>query len=252
MSASSALLVVAVFLASAVEMVEAATIVVAVGVTRGWRAAMFGVAAGLLALGVVVAILGPALTVIPLSALRLFVGGLLLVFGLGWLRKAILRAAGLKALHDEEASFHAERERAREAAVAAGGLDTYGFTVSFKGVLLEGLEVAFIVVTFGTNQGNIGLAVLGAAAAVLVVLAAAVAVRGPLLRVPENTMKFGVGTLLTSFGMFWGAEGAGVQWPGGDVALAVLIPITLLVGVALVAVLRRTAPRQRVSQPGVA
>jgi uncharacterized membrane protein len=251
-TASSALLVVAVFLASAVEMVEAATIVVAVGVTRGWRAALLGVGAGLLALGVVVAILGPALTAIPLSALRLFVGGLLLVFGLGWLRKAILRAAGLKALHDEEATFHAERERAREAVVAAGGLDTYGFTVSFKGVLLEGLEVAFIVVTFGTNQGKIGLAVLGAAAAVVVVLAAVVAVRGPLSRVPENTMKFVVGTLLTSFGMFWGAEGAGVEWPGGDVALAVIIPGTFLVGVALVAVVRRSVPTGRLSRQGAA
>jgi uncharacterized membrane protein len=201
---------------------------------------------------VVVAILGPALTAIPLSALRLFVGGLLLVFGLGWLRKAILRAAGLKALHDEEATFHAERERAREAVVAAGGLDTYGFTVSFKGVLLEGLEVAFIVVTFGTNQGKIGLAVLGAAAAVVVVLAAVVAVRGPLSRVPENTMKFVVGTLLTSFGMFWGAEGAGVEWPGGDVALAVIIPGTFLVGVALVAVVRRSVPTGRLSRQGAA
>jgi uncharacterized membrane protein len=187
-----------------------------------------------------------------LSALRLFVGGLLLVFGLGWLRKAILRAAGLKALHDEEATFHAERERAREAVVAAGGLDTYGFTVSFKGVLLEGLEVAFIVVTFGTNQGKIGLAVLGAAAAVVVVLAAVVAVRGPLSRVPENTMKFVVGTLLTSFGMFWGAEGAGVEWPGGDVALAVIIPGTFLVGVALVAVVRRSVPTGRLSRQGAA
>jgi uncharacterized membrane protein len=250
MSASSALLVVAVFLASAVEMVEAATIVVAVGVTRGWRAAMLGVGAGLLALGVVVAIMGPALAAIPLGALRLVVGGLLLVFGLGWLRKAILRAAGLKALHDEEATFHAERERAREAAIAAGGLDTYGFTVSFKGVLLEGLEVAFIVITFGTNQGRIGLAVLGAAAAVVVVLAAVVVVRGPLSRVPENTMKFAVGTLLTSFGMFWGAEGAGMEWPGGDVALAVLIPVTFLVALLLVVVVRRSAPAGRLSQQG--
>ncbi len=141
-------------------MVEAATIVLAVGIRRGWRLAMFGVGAGLLALGVVVAILGPALTAIPLSALRLFVGGLLLVFGLGWLRKAILRAAGLKALHDEEESFRAQRERAREAAVAAGRLDTYCFTVSFKGVLLEGLEAAFIAVTLVPCQGNIGLAAL--------------------------------------------------------------------------------------------
>jgi uncharacterized membrane protein len=250
-TASSVLLVVAVFLASAVEMVEAATIVIAIGVTRGWRAAMFGVGAGLLTLGAIVAVLGPALTAIPLSALRLFVGGLLLVFGLGWLRKAILRAAGLKALHNEEANFHAERERARQAAVAAGKLDTYGFTVSFKGVLLEGLEVAFIVITFGTNQGKIGLAVLGAAAAVAVVLAAAVAVRGPLSRVPENTMKFAVGALLTSFGTFWGAEGAGIEWPGGDVALAVLIPLTFLVSLGLVAAVRRSTPPERVSQAGV-
>jgi uncharacterized membrane protein len=240
LTAGSWLLVLAVFLASAVEMVEAATIVVAVGVTRGWRGALLGVGAGLLALGVIVGALGPALAAIPLSALRLAVGGLLLVFGLGWLRKAILRAGGLKALHDEEASFHAERERARDAVVAAGGFDSYGFTVSFKGVVLEGLEVAFIVVTFGANQGGIGLAVLGAAAAVVVVLAAVVLVRGPLSRVPENTMKFVVGTLLTSFGMFWGAEGAGVSWPGADAALAVLIPVTLVVSLLLVTVLRRT------------
>ena len=242
MKASAVLLVVAVFLASAVEMVEAATIVLAVGITRGWRAALLGVGAGLLTLGVVVAVLGPALTAIPLSALRVAIGGLLLVFGLGWLRKAILRAAGFKALHDENATFRSERERAREASVAAGGLDTYGFTVSFKGVLLEGLEVAFIVVTFGSNQGGIRLAAIGAAAAVVVVLAAVLVVRGPLSRVPENTMKFAVGTLLTSFGMFWGAEGAGVVWPGSDLALAVLIPLTTAVALALVTALRRMAP----------
>jgi uncharacterized membrane protein len=248
MNAATILLVVAVFLACAVEMVEAATIVLAVGVTRGWRAALLGVAAGLVALAAVIAALGPALTAIPINSLRLVVGALLLVFGLGWLRKAILRAAGLKALHDEEASFHAERERSREAARAAGGLDTYGFTVTFKGVLLEGLEVVFIVITFGTNQGSIGLASLGAAAAVLVVLAAVVVVRGPLSRVPENTMKFGVGALLTSFGMFWGAEGAGVEWPGADLALAVLIPLTFAVSLGLVAGLRRTAGTRRRAQ----
>jgi uncharacterized membrane protein len=239
MTASAILLVSAVFLASAVEMVEAATIVVAVGVTRGWRGALLGVGAGLLALAVVVTALGPALTAIPLSALRLAVGGLLLVFGLGWLRKAILRAAGLKARHDEEATFRAERERAREAAVAAGGLDTYGFTVSFKGVMLEGLEVVFIVITFGSNQGQVALAALGAVAAALMVLATVLVVRGPLSRVPENTMKFAVGTMLTSFGTFWGAEGAGVQWPGGDGALAVIIPSTVLFAVGMVAILRR-------------
>jgi uncharacterized membrane protein len=252
MTASAILLVSAVFLASTVEMVEAATIVVAVGVTRGWRGALLGVGAGLLALAVVVTALGPALTAIPLSALRLAVGGLLLVFGLGWLRKAILRAAGLKALHDEEATFRAERERAREAAVAAGGLDTYGFTVSFKGVLLEGLEVVFIVITFGSNQGQVALAALGAVAAALMVLATVLVVRGPLSRVPENTMKFAVGTMLTSFGTFWGAEGAGVQWPGGDGALAVIIPSTFLFAVGMVAILRRltralAAPRVSVA-----
>jgi uncharacterized membrane protein len=255
MTASAVLLVVAVFLASAVEMVEAATIVVAVGVTRGWRGALLGVGAGLLALAVVVAALGPALTAIPLSALRLAVGGLLLVFGLGWLRKAILRAAGLKALHNETESFRQQREHAREAAAAAGRLDTYGFTVSFKGVLLEGLEVVFIVITFGSNQSNQGgivLAALGAVAAAVLVLAAVVVVRAPLSRVPENTMKFVVGSLLTSFGTFWGAEGAGVTWPGGDVALGVLIPATLLISAAMVAAVRRTAGIAAVTQPGAA
>ena len=252
MTASAVLLVVAVFLASAVEMVEAATIVVAVGVTRGWRGALLGVGAGLLALAVFVAALGPALTAIPLSALRLAIGGLLLVFGLGWLRKAILRAAGLKALHNETETFREQRERSREAAVAAGHLDTYGFTVSFKGVLLEGLEVVFIVITFGSNQGGIALASLGAIAAAVLVLGTVVVVRAPLSRVPENTMKFVVGSLLTSFGTFWGAEGAGVLWPGGDLALAVLIPATLLISVLMVAALRRTTPIAATPQPGMA
>ncbi|GAC1576138.1 MAG: hypothetical protein NVS3B18_09910 [Candidatus Dormibacteria bacterium] len=238
MKSGDVLLLVAVFLACSVEMVEATTIVLAVGIIRGWRGALLGVGAGLLVLAAVVAVLGPALTAIPLGVLRLVVGGLLLIFGLGWLRKAILRAAGLKAKHDEQSAFREERERAREVAVAAGGLDTYGFTVSFKGVLLEGLEVVFIVLTFGANQGRVGLAALGAAASVVVVLAAAVAIRGPLSRVPENTMKFAVGSLLTSFGMFWGAEGAGVSWPGADLALAVLIPFTVLSSVALVAIMR--------------
>ena len=245
MSGAAILLLVAVFLASAVEMVEAATIVVAVGVTREWRSALLGVAAALVVLAAVVAALGPALTAIPIGALRVAVGGLLLVFGLGWLRKAILRAAGLKALHDESQAFHAERERARAARVRAGGLDTYGFTVSFKGVLLEGLEVVFIVITFGSNQRNIGLAALGALAAGVVVLGAVLAVRAPLARVPENSMKFAVGSLLTAFGTFWGAEGAGVSWPAGDLALAVIIPLTVLVALALVALLRRVAPARR-------
>ena len=252
MNASTILLVVAVFLASAVEMVEAATIVVAVGVTRGWRAALLGVGAGVASLAVVVGALGPALIAIPISALRLAVGGLLLVFGLGWLRKAILRAAGLKALHNEEETFRTQREAAREAAVAAGGLDTYGFTLSFKGVLLEGLEVVFIVITFGANQRHIGLAALGAVAAALVVLAVVVIVRAPLSRVPENTLKFAVGVLLTSFGTFWGAEGAGVAWPGGDIALAVIIPTTLVVSLVMVAALRRITATPALARSGAA
>jgi uncharacterized membrane protein len=169
----------------------------------------------------------------------------LLVFGLGWLRKAILRASGYKALHDEEAIYARElvaaqtADRDRRAVVD----DWYAFTLSFKGVLLEGLEVAFIVVTFGSNQGNIGLAVLGAAIAVVLVVSAGVVIRGPLARVPENTLKFGVGVLLTSFGTFWGAEGAGAVWPGADAALLVLIPVVLLVALGLVWLLRRTRAR---------
>jgi uncharacterized membrane protein len=229
------LLVLAVFLACAVESVEALTIVLAVGVTRGWRSTGQGVAAGLLVLAVIVAVLGPALTLVPLDALRVAVGGLLLIFGLGWLRKAILRAAGLKARHDEDAIYVREVVAARSAARDRRVLvdDWYAFTLSFKGVLLEGLEVAFIVVTFGSNQGSIPLAVLGAGVAVALVTGAGFAVRGPLARVPENALKFTVGVLLTSFGTFWGAEGAGAQWPGGDAALLAVVAVVLLSAVGL-------------------
>jgi uncharacterized membrane protein len=237
---NATLLVLSVFLACAVEAVEALTIVLAAGTSRDWRSALTGVGAGLLVLAAIVAALGPALTVVPIGWLRLVVGGLLLVFGLQWLRKAILRAAGLKALHDETAIYArqtaAARAAARESRFAVP--DWYAFTLSFKGVLLEGLEVAFIVVTFGANQGSIGLAVLGAAAAVLLVVAAGVAVRGPLARVPENTMKFAVGALLTSFGVFWGAEGAGAHWPGGDAAILALLAFTVAASLAATAVLR--------------
>jgi uncharacterized membrane protein len=238
---SSGALFLAVFLACAVEAVEALTIVLAAGTSRDWRSAIIGVVAGVAVLAVIVAALGPALTAVPLEGLRLIVGGLLLVFGLQWLRKAILRAAGLKGLHDEEAIFRAEAAAA-EAAPAGGRsliADWYSFTLSFKGVLLEGLEVAFIALTFGANQQNIPLAAAAALAAVLVITIAGVAVRAPLARVPENTMKFVVGIMLTSFGIFWGAEGAGAVWPGGDGALLVLVPAVAVFGVALTAVLRR-------------
>jgi len=234
-------LAVSVFLACTVEAVEALTIVLAVGVTRGWRWTLIGVAAATLVLAVLVAALGPALTALPLGVLRVVVGALLLVFGLQWLRKAVLRAAGLKALHDETEAFAAETDAARAAAGAGTGFDGYAFTIAFKGVLLEGLEVVFIVLTFGANQHDVGLAAVAAGVAVAVVVATGVAVRAPLARVPENAMKFGVGVMLTSFGVFWGAEGAGASWPGGDAALLVLIPGVLIASLGFVQWLRRGA-----------
>src|SRR5882757_7049118 len=234
-------LFVAVFLACVVEAVEALTIVLAAGTARDWRSALWGVGVGLLALAVIVAALGPALTAIPIQALRLVVGGLLLIFGLQWLRKAILRATGHKALHDESRIFAATLAEARSAEGERRGVigDWYAFTLSFKGVLLEGLEVAFIVLTFGASQGGIGTATVAALCAVVLVAAVGVAVRAPLARVPENSMKFVVGVMLTAFGLFWGAEGAGAHWPGSDAALLVLAPAVAVFGLGLIAVGRR-------------
>jgi uncharacterized membrane protein len=238
------LLVLATFLASAVEMVEALTIVLAVGVTRGWRSTLVGVAAATLSLAVIVALLGPALRHIPIDALRLVVGTLLLVFGLQWLRKAILRGSGYTPLHDEEEAFRRELTAARAAGtVIRAGLDWYAFTLAFKGVLLEGLEVAFIVVTFGSTQGSLHLAVYGAVAAVVLVGIAGILLHRPLSAVPENTMKFAVGLLLTSFGTFWGAEGAGVDWPGGDGAILAILAFLVLVSLGLVSLLRQQRQR---------
>ncbi|MHB8642948.1 MAG: COG4280 domain-containing protein [Gaiellaceae bacterium] len=237
---SAVFLVLSAFLASAVESVEALTIVLAMGLSRGWKSALWGVAAASGALAVVVGGLGPALTLIPINTLRLVVGALLLIFGLQWLRKAILRASGFIPLHDEEAIF--VREAAEAASVQADerlGLDWYGFVVSFKGVFLEGLEVAFIVLTFGSTQGSIPLAALGAVAAVVLVVIVGVAVRAPLARVPENTLKFAVGSMLTTFGMFWGAEGAGAHWPGNDASLPGVLAFVVLLSLAYVALLRR-------------
>ena len=217
-------LAISVFLACVVEAVEAFTIVLAVGSTRKWSSALLGVGAATVVLGVVIAALGPALTVLPFEVLRLVVGGLLLVFGLQWLRKAILRAGGAKALHDEMATFEEEAVAAERAAVSEG-IDSYAFAISFKAVLLEGLEVAFIVLTFGANQDDVPLAALAAVLAVVTVIAAGLLARAPLARVPENSMKFVVGVLLTTFGVFWGAEGAGATWPGGDAALPVLVVV---------------------------
>ena len=195
-------------------------------------------------LAALVAALGPALKVIPIGSLRFVVGALLLAFGLQWLRKAILRSSGYKALHDEDEAFRREREQAAGAAMEEkAGLDWYAFTVSFKGVLLEGLEVVFIVIAFGSAQGQLGLAALGAALAVILVLAAGVIARGPLSRVPENSIKFGVGLLLTSFGCFWAAEGAGIDWPGDEVSLLGVIAFFAAASFGLVRALQRRRGR---------
>lgn len=237
---NSAVLFLTVFLACAVEAVEATTVVLAMGTARDWLSALSGVAAGLLLLGAAVAVLGPAITAVPLDDLRLLVGGVLLIFGLQWLRKAVLRASGRKALHDEDALFRQQLAAAQSAAGGRRGLvpDGYGFTVSFKSVVLEGLEVVFIVLTFGSNAHDVPVAAVAALIAVLVVAGAGIAVRAPLSRVPENTMKFVVGVLLCAFGTFWGAEGAGASWPGSDAAILVLVLLYAGVGLLLAAALR--------------
>ncbi len=237
---SDVLLFLTTFIASAVEAVEALTIVLAVGVVRGWRSTLRGVGAAAIVLAAIVAALGPALRHIPIGTLRFVVGALLLAFGIQWLRKAILRAGGFKPLHDEGEAFAREREQASSAAPAGPArTDWYSFTVAFKGVLLEGLEVTFIVVTFGSTQGRLGLASAAATAAVVLVVAVGLAVRGPLERVPENSLKFVVGVLLTSFGIFWGGEGAGVEWPGSDFAVLGIAGFLGLVAAVLVRLLRR-------------
>jgi uncharacterized membrane protein len=240
----SVFLFLAAFLASAVEMVEALTIVLAVGVTRGWRSTLIGVGAALLSLGILVGALGPSIQSIPINDLRLLVGGLLLVFGLQWLRKAILRASGYKAMHDED-EIYAEQARAAQSAglEVRHGVDWYSFTISYKGVFLEGLEVVFIVLTFGTaHRHGIGLAAAAAAAALVVVVVAGVVVHAPLSRVPENTLKFTVGLLLTTFGTFWAAEGAGASWPGDDAALVGLLAFYVATALGGVRLLRRQRP----------
>jgi Ca2+/H+ antiporter, TMEM165/GDT1 family len=245
-------LLVAVMLASAVEFVEAFTIVLAMGLTRGWRSTLAGTTAALVVLALVVVLAGYALAVwFPEALLQLVIGALLLVFGLQWLRKAILRSAGLKPEHDEAAAFDAEAAAARGAArQTVLGLDWFAFVVSFKGVLLEGLEVVFIVLTLGLSAGNVPLAAAAAAIAGAIVLAIGAAVHRPLSRVPENTIKFGVGILLSTFGTFWAIEGLGVfspeqaslEWPGGDLALLGVLVGWIAVSRALGVGLRRRPP----------
>jgi uncharacterized membrane protein len=238
------------FLAAAVETVEALTIVLAVGITRGWRSVFLGILAAASLLAVLVVAIGPGLVAIPIQILRLVVGGLLLVFGLQWLRKAILRAAGLKAIHDEVAIFAREAAAAREQPPTdPRAFDPYGFALSFKGVLLEGLEVVFIVLTFGASARQIPVAALSALVAAVAVTVIGVVVRGPLARVPENTLKFIVGIMLTAYGIFWGAEGAGVAWPGNDAAILVIGLVTALSALSAVFLLRRDARIPPVAVP---
>jgi uncharacterized membrane protein len=230
--------VIATFVACVVEMVEATTIVMAMGFTRGWRSTMTGTAAAIGALGLVTALAGYAMTTwLPESALQLVIGTLLLIFGLQWLRKAILRSSGRKAIHDEDAIYRDEVQAARTAESTAGRLDMFAFMVSFKGVFLEGMEVVFIVLTFGLNAHNIPAACAAAAAAIVVVLIVALAVRRPLSMINENLLKYVVALLLSSFGTYWAVEGIGIfrdgrssiEWPGNDL----MIPVLILVWFAL-------------------
>jgi Ca2+/H+ antiporter, TMEM165/GDT1 family len=231
--------VTAAFLASLVEAVEALTIVLAVATVRGWRPAGLGALSGLLLLVVIVVALGPLLALVPLHLLQLAIGILLLLFGMRWLRKAILRAAGVIPLHDEASTFSAETAELREKARRQEArLDWIAGLASFKAVLLEGLEVVFIVVALGASRGLLVPASVGALAACLLVASLGVVIRQPLARVPENTLKFAVGVMLSAFGIFWTGEGLGVSWPGADFAIVVFIAMFLAVGLAAIEIVR--------------
>ncbi len=241
MTASALLLVLASFLACAVEAVEALTVFLAIGVTRGWRSPILATLAASSTLALLVAVFGTALARVPIGSLRLVVGALLLAFGAQWLRKSILRASGRKALRDEGAVY---RNQLAEAGATGEsprgtGIDGYAFVVVFKAVFLEGLEVAFIVMTFGGSLHRLVPAAIGAALAIVVVAIAGFALRAPLQRVPENTMKMAVGLMLCSFGVFWIGEGAEVAWPGGDLAVLGILGVIGLLTAATVAGLRR-------------
>jgi len=231
----------AAFVASTVEVVEAFTIILAVATLRGWRPALTGAVAALGALAVIVAALGPALNLVPLRVLQIAIGILLLLFGLGWLRKAVLRGAGLMALHDEDAIFERERTRIGDEVKSARAADGIAALASFKAVLLEGLEVVFIVLAVGAGRGLMIPASIGALAAFLVVMAAGLLIHKPLARVPENTLKFLVGVMLSAFGVFWTSEGLGAPWPGGDFALFGLVAVFAVAALALVAMVRPRA-----------
>ena len=236
--ATSAPAVGAAFIASTVEVVEAFTIVLAVASVRGWRPALGGAGAALGVLALVVTALGPLLNLVPLRALQLVIGVLLLLFGLGWLRKAVLRAAGLMALHDEKAIYAREAARIGEDVRAERAADGIATLASFQAVLLEGLEVVFIVLAVGAGHNMMIPASIGALAAFVAVMAVGLLIRKPLAQVPENTLKFAVGVMLSAFGVFWTAEGLNAAWPGGDIALFGLAATFLVAALALVALVR--------------
>jgi Ca2+/H+ antiporter, TMEM165/GDT1 family len=230
----------AAFLASLVEAVEALTIVLAVATVRGWRPAGLGALAGLFVLALIVVALGPLLDHVPLHLLQLVIGVLLLLFGMRWLRKAILRAAGVIPLHDEALTFAAETAELREQARRnEARLHWIAAFTTFKAVLLEGLEVVFIVIALGAGRGMLVSASVGAGAACLAVAVVGLAVHRPLARVPENTLKFAVGVMLSAFGVFWTGEGLGVAWPGGDFAIVGLAAMFLAVSSAAIVLARR-------------
>jgi len=242
-SGSDIALLAAVFAASAVEMVEALTIVVASGVTRGWRSALEGAAAAVAVLLVLVVAVGvPLVHYVPLSTLRIVVGTLLLAMGVSWLRKAILRGSGHKAAHDEDEIFQETVAELADGQAVPSGRSSVGFAVAFKGVFLEGTEVAIIVISLGGSQHRLGLAAAGAGAALLVVAGVGLALARQLREVPENLIKWGVGIMLTSLGVFWMGEGVGIHWPGNDLAIPVLIAVFLAVSVGTAMLLRPLAP----------
>ena len=243
-SSGSLVLVSAVFLACAVEMVEALTIVFAVGHTRGWRSALEGVAVALVALGALVATLGPALVQIPLSTLRLVVGGVLLIFGMQWLRKAILRSSGLKPKHDEDAIYE-ETVAELKATGQAIGRDRLAFVMAFKGVFLEGLEVVITVLTLGSSAHQLGLAVVTACVAFALVVVMGVIVAKQLSSVPENAMKMSVGILTVSYGTFWVGEGLKVSWPGDNGFLAFFVVMYTLMTWGLVVLTKSANPSEK-------
>lgn len=230
----------AAFIGALVEAVEALTIVLAVATVRGWRPGGLGAFAGVAFLALIVLVLGPFLDRIPLSGLQLAMGILLLLFGMRWLRKAILRAAGVLPHHDETRIFATETAALREQARHhEKRLDRFAALACFKAVLLEGLEVVFIVIAVGAGRGLLGPASIGALAACALVIAIGFALRRPLARVPENALKFAVGVMLSAFGVFWTGEGLGVPWPGRDLAILGFAALFLTVAVTAVAFMRR-------------